>query len=259
MLRTVVLALSCTFALSPSWAQTVMAAPDNLPAGPLLRNAASPLEDTASPDFQARQSWRRTMAQKPPPKPGCFTTNFPSTEWTEVTCSTAPALPHPPRLGPAAPSTGGGGASNDSPILSVPPSHPITSISGSLAQVSGVTSESDPTGAGRWSLQLNANQFEHPFLRGAGDLLGVATIHRRQSGRCAHPILAGWPHQSLPGDAGRLQGNLDILPRRSAETSSVWLLHQRQPNSGPPPTGARRSAGTSPYRNLLVRLAIVGI
>ena len=109
MLRTIVLALGCVFALSPSWAQTVPAAPDARPAGPPLRNAAPPLEDTASPAFQARQSWRRTMAQKPTPKPGCFSTKFPSTEWTETPCSNALPLPHPFRLGQDAVSTGGGG------------------------------------------------------------------------------------------------------------------------------------------------------
>ena len=170
MLRTVVLALSFAFVLSPSWAQTVTAAPDTSPAGPLLRNAPPPLEDTTSAAFQARQSWRRTMAQKPTPKPGCFSTKFPSTEWTEIPCSNAPALPHPPRLGPAAPSTGG--AANNSPIVSVPPSHPITSISGFLAQVSGVTSESDPSGAGRWSLQLNANTFSSPNCGGQAGCSG---------------------------------------------------------------------------------------
>lgn len=32
----------------------------------------------------------------------------------------------------------------------------------------------------------------------------MATIHRRQSGQCVHPILAGWSRQSLPSDAARL-------------------------------------------------------
>ena len=109
------------------------------------------------------------MAQKPTPKPGCFSTKFPSTEWTEITCSDAPPVPHPLLLGQDAASTAGAG---NSPIVSVPPSDPITSISGSLVQVSGVTSESDPTGAGRWSLQLNANRFNSPLCGGQAGCTG---------------------------------------------------------------------------------------
>ncbi len=107
------------------------------------------------------------MAQKPPSKPGCFTTQFPSTEWTEVPCSSAPPRPHPPRLGPL---TAGAGAE---PIVSVPVSHPINSMSGVLAQVGGVTSgNSDPTGAGRWSLQLNTNRYNTPLCGGEAGCSG---------------------------------------------------------------------------------------
>jgi len=194
------------------------------------------------------------MAQKPTLKPGCFSTKFPSTEWTEIPCSSAPPLPHPLRLGQGAVSTGGG--AGNSPIVSVPPSHPITSISGFLAQVSGVTSESDPTGAGRWSLQLNANQFNSPLCGGQAGCSGWQQFIADNPGNVyiqywlvghANPCPAtppGFP----PGPPGRF----------SPALRGKRLLHQRQPDSGTP-TGARRPAGTSRHGKLLVNLTVIDL
>jgi hypothetical protein len=159
-----VLAACCAFALSASRAQDAVA-PGSAPAGPLLRNAGPPLEDTASPEFQARLAWRRAIAQKPTPKPGCFTMAFPSTEWTETPCSTATPRPHPLRLVDGPLSAGRG----NSPVLTT---DTIFSATGILAQVSGVTSESDPTGAGHWSLQLNTNTFNSPLCGGQAGCSG---------------------------------------------------------------------------------------
>jgi len=174
------------------------------------------------------------MAQKPTLKPGCFSTKFPSTEWTEIPCSSAPPLPHPLRLGQGAVSTGGG--AGNSPIVSVPPSHPITSISGFLAQVSGVTSESDPTGAGRWSLQLNANQFNSPLCGGQAGCSGWQQFIADNPGNVyiqywlvghANPCPAtppGFP----PGPPGRFSPAL--RGKRLAATSTATRL--RDPNRG---------------------------
>src|SRR2546425_7179839 len=53
-----------------------------------------PNEETAK-----REAWRKSMARHPLPKKGCFTASYPSTEWKEVPCSTAPLPLHPPQEG----------------------------------------------------------------------------------------------------------------------------------------------------------------
>ncbi len=156
MLRTALLAICCVSAISASEAQQV-SPPGALPAGQRLRNnAVAQPEDFSSPEARAKQVWRQNMAKKSARQPGCFTATFPSTEWKETTCSTAPARPHPIRLGPG-PHAGGKGKS---PVAQLNSSQ-IFAATGMLATVSGVTSETDTkAGANTWSLQLNTNAFD---------------------------------------------------------------------------------------------------
>jgi hypothetical protein len=103
-----------------------------------------------------RENWRQLMVRTPTPNAGCYTSAFPSIEWREVPCSTAPARPHP-RL--FVPQTLGGG--ND---LSALVAGSLTSATGSLLHVTGVTQESDPGGQNFYSLQLNTNTFNSAAL-----------------------------------------------------------------------------------------------
>ena len=101
---------------------------------------------------QLRENWRRQMLKTPVPSAGCYTSAFPSTQWQEVPCSTAKARPHPPAVA---------GAGND-PFASVVGS--LSSATGSLLHVTGVTQESDPGGQNSYSLQLNTNTFQSATL-----------------------------------------------------------------------------------------------
>jgi hypothetical protein len=95
----------------------------------------------------ARDAWRRQMALTPFPKPGCFTSSYPSIQWQEVPCSTNPARPHNPY--------------SDSAIVS---GYPLSSATGSFDSVTGATAETDTkAGPNAFSLQLNSNGFGSPF------------------------------------------------------------------------------------------------
>ena len=225
-LRTLALAIFCVLASSPLYAENVTAAPNAQQSGPPPRNAVPPLEDTASPAFQARQSWRRTMARKPTPKSGCFSTAFPSTEWTEVPCSNAPPQPHPFRLvTPSAGGTGHGG----SPILSVPIAHPITSVSGVLAQVTGVTSESDPSGAGRWSLQLNANLFNSPLCAGQATCSGWEQFIADNPGNVYIQYWLVGHTSPCPAVPAGLTGSWTYYPGAPGQASGCYINGHQSP------------------------------
>jgi hypothetical protein len=63
------------------------------------------------------------MAKIPLPKNGCFTSSFPSTEWQEVPCTTAPTTPYLPARGTRSANVGNGtdvSAAFLSELLNVP-------------------------------------------------------------------------------------------------------------------------------------------
>lgn len=118
-----------------------------------------PLQSEPQPsEKELRENWRQLMTKTPAPKAGCYTSAFPSTTWQETPCSTAKALPHPPTFdhGPLA-----AGAGN-SPLAAATGS--LSSASGSLLHVTGVTQESDPSGQNTYSLQLNTNTYTSATL-----------------------------------------------------------------------------------------------
>jgi hypothetical protein len=124
-------------------------------APPTSTNGPSEAQPSAQ---QLRENWRQLMLKRPAPKAGCYSTTFPSTEWQELPCSTETARPHPPALSHL-PQTGGAG--NDPSALVT---GSLTSATGSLHQVTGVTQESDPGGQNSYSLQLNTNNFNSASL-----------------------------------------------------------------------------------------------
>ena len=159
MLRTFVLAICCVFALSPSWAQTVTVAPTCRPPNHYCETrrllGGHRLTSLSGAAGLASHHGAKAAVQAGMLHDAISQHGMDGSPVLERAAAT-----HPPRLGPL---TAGAGAE---PIVSVPVSHPINSMSGVLAQVGGVTSVSDPTGAGRWSLQLNTNRYNTRFAAG---------------------------------------------------------------------------------------------
>jgi VCBS repeat protein len=121
----------------------------------------APSATTPPPSAKTLHDWRRGMRQAPLPKKGCFTSSYPSTEWQEVPCTTAPARPYPPALGPRPDTVGGG---ND---VSAQVTGHISEAIGSFDSVTGVTSVTDPNAPSGFSLQLNSNRFTTPACNGS--------------------------------------------------------------------------------------------
>lgn len=115
---------------------------------------SSPQGTTQPPSAQSLEDWRQLMARSLP-KTGCHTASYPSTQWQDVPCTTAPKSPRLRAPG-AAPVAGGGGSGD---FLAVVTTGNISSATGLFDQVTGVTSESDPSGQNSFSLQLNPNSF----------------------------------------------------------------------------------------------------
>jgi hypothetical protein len=120
-----------------------------------------PPATTQPPPTKSLRDWHKDMTRVPLPKKGCFTSSYPSTEWQEVPCTTAPARPYPPARGPRPDTVGNG---ND--VSAQVASH-ISEVIGSFDNVTGVTSVSSPGGVSDFSLQLNANFFTTPACNGA--------------------------------------------------------------------------------------------
>jgi hypothetical protein len=114
---------------------------------PAVSQAAAP-QAPPSEATPAMESWRRQMVRTPFPKPGCYTSGYPETEWQEVPCSTAEARPHPTNGDYSAQVTSGS----------------ISSATGSFGSVTGANGETDSqAGANQFSLQLNTNPFDSPL------------------------------------------------------------------------------------------------
>ena len=142
-------------------ATAFMAASPHAVAQTTAAPSPPPTNQQRSPEeARLREEWRISMAQVPLPKKGCFEAAYPSREWREVPCTTAPDYPAPPRHG-ARPLVAGKG--ND--IAAQAPTGFISTAIGSFDTVSNVTSESGPianTGppiANAYMLQLNTNFF----------------------------------------------------------------------------------------------------
>ena len=137
-------------------------------AQPSTVHSAQPMNAPTPPDraTQIRQAWVVTMSRTPLPKKGCFKSSFPSTQWQEVPCSTAPPNPYLPATGtPLAQQVGNG---ND---YSAQTSGSLSSVQGSLGSVglyaeSGNVNGKPPPVANSFALQLNTNRFRSVDARG---------------------------------------------------------------------------------------------
>jgi hypothetical protein len=120
-----------------------------------------PPATTSQPSTKSLHDWRKGMARVPLPRKGCFTSSYPSAEWQEVPCTTAPARPYPPARGPR-PETVGNGNDVSAQVTGL-----ISEAIGSFDSVTGVTSVTDPDGISGFSLQLNSNFFTTSTCNGA--------------------------------------------------------------------------------------------
>ena len=131
---------------------------------PVLQPPAAPPQGLKPPATQSMETWRQLMARTHPPKTGCYTSSYPSTQWQEVPCTSAPKIPHVPPI-PTAAVPGSVGGSGVGSGWSAGVSGSLISAEGSFYSVSGVASKSGltPSGASAgqnsFSLQLNTNIF----------------------------------------------------------------------------------------------------
>ena len=135
-------------------------------AGAVSPSYAAPAPPAApkSPDAQARETWRATIARTPLPEEGCFKADYPDAIWKKTDCKVAPNRPYMPRHGQHGYTVGNG---ND---YSAVVSSIITSAVGSFPTVTGVTHETGYDGeANTYSLQLNSEFFTTTVCNGSSD------------------------------------------------------------------------------------------
>ncbi len=122
---------------------------------PAERPPASQAPASQATTTLTRETWRRLMARTPFPKAGCYTSSYPNTQWQEVPCSTAKAVPHVPSTGDPKPHNVGAGVGKNAQVKGS-----LSKVIGSFDSVVGATGKSDSlAGNENFSLQLNGNQF----------------------------------------------------------------------------------------------------
>ena len=152
--------LRATLLIGLLYALPVAAAPKVPPKGPSAAAVPAAQEQVSPEEKQKRKEWNDSILRKPAPRKGCFNADYPSTDWKEVPCGTAPNIPAPPRRGPRPAVVGNG---ND--IAAGAPSGHITQAIGHFENVTNVTSESGPIGnagpsiADTYTLQINSDFF----------------------------------------------------------------------------------------------------
>lgn len=130
---------------------------------PIHGGSSTPVSTATS-----EQDWRTKIPQVPVPRKGCFQVTYPSLQWHQVACTTAPPYPQPPQHGPR-PNTVG----NNNDVSAQVSTGFISTAIGSFDTVTGVTSESGPIGnsgsavANAYTLQLNTNFFASTVCTGS--------------------------------------------------------------------------------------------
>jgi hypothetical protein len=172
---------ACLFALPIlilAFADSVFAQTSAGPTAPVSTPGA-----TQPPSRQSLEDWHRGMVKVAPPKKGCFTSSYPSTQWQEVPCTTAPAGPYLPARGPRLTTTAGNGFD----VVAQVTGH-ISETIGSFDSVTGVTSESGSGaspfgGPNSFSLQLNSNFFPNtPACTGGAATCKLGPVYIQQLG-----------------------------------------------------------------------------
>ena len=148
---------------------TFSAQPASQPSSQAAPAQTVPQATSQPPPAMSQEAWRATMWRTPMPKKGCFTASYPSTEWREVPCTTAPPYPRVPRLPPRARIVGNG----TDWVATRAGTGTISSAIGSFDSVTGVTSVSSRIGntgpevANAYDLQLNTDMFPSTACAGS--------------------------------------------------------------------------------------------
>jgi hypothetical protein len=125
---------------------------------------AAPMSKTAEArltEARLTEAWRTAVTGVAVPGQGCFTAEYPSTVWTRVACTKAPARPFLPAHGPKGFVVGNG---ND---FAAEAGTPISSTVGSFPSIKGLKQESNEGAANTYSLQLNSSYYVAPVCQGA--------------------------------------------------------------------------------------------
>jgi von Willebrand factor type D domain len=126
-----------------------------------------------SPEARLRAQWQKDITRVPVPKKGCFTATYPSREWKEVPCVTAPTRPFLPASGRRPYNIGNGtGVSADVTGFQ------ISSVVGSFDTVSPSTTVT----SNAFSLQINTRPFTTSVCGGAADCKGWQQFIYSQTG-----------------------------------------------------------------------------
>jgi hypothetical protein len=155
---TATLLFGLLYVLAPSGAP--QAPPKASPKKPTATAGATAEEQMSPEERRKRKDWNDSMMRKPAPKKGCFSGDYPNTEWKEVPCVKAPNIPAIPRHGPRPAVVG-----NNNDISAGAPSGHITQAIGHFENVTNVTSESGPIAnsgpavANAYTLQINSDFF----------------------------------------------------------------------------------------------------
>jgi hypothetical protein len=144
---------------SSGFAQT----PNGEPPAPRTPN----VESLSTEELEA---WRLSMTHAPSSGRGCFTANYPETQWQQVPCTTPPPVPYPPARGGQPSIVGNGADVAGLPLVLAPRANSISEAIGSFDSAQDITSESGTVGgANAFSLQLNSNRFTTPACDSAAD------------------------------------------------------------------------------------------
>jgi hypothetical protein len=139
-----------------------------------------PASSGASPELR---EWRHQISQVARPGDGCFHASYPDMTWQAVPCQSTPAPDRAywPRSSGLAPPTIPPGATvgNGVDVSAAAPA-PLAWARGSFDEVIDVTSESSPTGANHYSLQLNTQYF--PTVACGGSCRGFEQFIYESSG-----------------------------------------------------------------------------
>jgi hypothetical protein len=163
----------CTSLLLAIGANASMAQQPALPS-----QVASQVSEEQSRAMADRLAWHRKMATVAKPTSGCFTATFPSEEWKETQCTTAPKMPHrrpPPltkRVSPTPPAEahaeppGLAVAGNGNDLVAVAVGGPISAAEGYFNQTMDIQTVADVSPnqsvTGAYALQINVDPFSTP-------------------------------------------------------------------------------------------------
>jgi hypothetical protein len=130
---------------------------------PAFTQTTTPPTKPPAPEAAKLEAWRASMARIPMPKKGCFTAEYPKTEWIEVPCGPPSRHTNQP-TGGKRPNTVGGGSGD----YSAQSAGLISSAVGSFMSVNGASSVSGPPANGGavannvFMFQINTQFFNNP-------------------------------------------------------------------------------------------------